>query len=168
MEEDESMDENEEIFSYCSSAESVEEPEISESGENGEVERDLRLDSQLATFVRAFDDLALGDNLKLFKRHVAKYVKSTCFAFKPSSDPMKIMLNVGFNASAAFVSESQLWLKKIGTRQAAKPSIKHPFQSQITRDMPDRKSVGEGKSVDPGGRRIIKKKKKRERPETIH
>ena len=137
MEEDESMDENEEIFSYCSSAESVEEPEISESGENGEVERDLRLDSQLATFVRAFDDLALGDNLELFKRHVAKYVKSTYFAFKPSSDPMKIMLNVGFNASAAFVSESQLWLKKIGTRQAAKPSIKHPFQSQITRDMPD-------------------------------
>ena len=59
------------------------------------------------------------------------------FAFKPLSEPMKIMLNVGFNASAAFSSESQLWLKKIGTRLAAKPSIKHPFQSQITRDMPD-------------------------------
>ena len=63
MEEDESMDENKETFSYCSSAESVEETETSESGENGEFERNLRLDSQLATFVRAFDDLDLGDNL---------------------------------------------------------------------------------------------------------
>ena len=69
LEEDNNMDENEEIVFSGSSEESAEE------SESEEVELEL-LDSKLAT-----------------SSHIAKYIKTTYFAFKSLSDPMKIILN---------------------------------------------------------------------------
>ena len=93
-------------------------------------ERESLLEATIESCLAAFDNLELGDNLVLFKSHMQKYIKGSYSAFKPPSDPMKIILNAGFNCSSAFAVESKLWLRKISFRLTGKISIRNPYRAE--------------------------------------
>lgn len=77
-----------------------------------------------------------GSNLEFFKGNVRKYLKASFNAFKPPSDPLKVMLNVGISCGSIFKDESRLWLTRIYTRLAMKVSIRNPYHSEILRNIP--------------------------------
>ena len=80
--------------------------------------------------------LGLGSNLEFFKDNVQKYLKTSYHAFKPPSDPLKVMLNVGINCGSIFKDESRLWLTRIYTRLAMKVSIRNPYHAEMLRNIP--------------------------------
>ena len=84
------------------------------------------LEKQIEVCLEAFEVLELGSNLEFFKGNVRKYLKASYHAFKPPSDPLKVMLNVGINCESLFKNESRLWLTRIYTRLAMKVSIRNP------------------------------------------
>ena len=94
------------------------------------------LEKQIEVCLEAFEALELGSNLELFKGNVRKYLKASYHAFKPPSDPLKVMLNVGINCGSIFKDESRLWLTRIYTRLAMKVSIRNPYSAEIIRNIP--------------------------------
>ena len=97
---------------------------------------ELALERQIEVCLEAFEALELGCNLEFFKGNVRKYLKASYHAFKPPSDPLKVMLNVGINCGSIFKDESRLWLARIHTRLAMKVSIRNPYHSEIVRNIP--------------------------------
>ena len=96
----------------------------------------VALEKQIEVCLEAFEALELGSNLEFFKSNVRKYLKASYDVFKPPSDPLKVMLNVGINCGSIFKDESKLWLSRIYTRLAMKVSIRKPYQSEIVRNIP--------------------------------
>ena len=96
----------------------------------------IALEKQKRSCLEAFEALELGSNLEFFKGNVRKYLKASYNAFKPPSDPLKVMLNVGISCGSIFKDESRLWLTRIYTRLAMKVSIRNPYHSEILRNIP--------------------------------
>ena len=114
---------------------------ITELGEQetngGAAEENLVLEAKIASCLSVFEnDAGLADNVELFKQHMFGYIKKTYASFKPPSDPMIVLLNVGFNTSLAFATESKLWIQRIAMRLKGKTSIRNPYQAEIQRNMP--------------------------------
>ena len=97
---------------------------------------ELALERQIEVCLEAFEALELGCNLEFFKGNVRKYLKASYHAFKPPSDPLKVMLNVGINCGSIFKDKSRLWFVRIHTRLAMKVSIRNPYHSEIVRNIP--------------------------------
>ena len=68
--------------------------------------------------------------------NVRRQIKGTFQAFKPPTDPLKILLNVSLNCGSLFKTESELWLQKINSRFTGRPSIRYPYQCEIQRNIP--------------------------------
>lgn len=96
----------------------------------------IALEKQIEVCLEAFEALELGSNLEFFEGNVRKYLKASFNAFKPPSDPLKVMLNVGISCGSIFKDESRLWLTRIYTRLAMKVSIRNPYHSEILRNIP--------------------------------
>lgn len=111
----------------------VEEEE--EEIEEGDPEESA-LDKQIEVCLNGFDCLVLDRNLDAFKDSVRRYIKGSYHAFKPPSDPLKVLLNTGINCGSVLVAESKLWLEKIGFRLTGKTSIRNPYRSEIIRNIP--------------------------------
>ena len=94
------------------------------------------LERQIEVCLEAFEVLALGSNVEFFKGNIRKYLKASYHAFKPPSDPLKVMLNVGINCGSLFKDESGFWLTRIYTRLAMKATIRNPYHSEILRNIP--------------------------------
>lgn len=71
-----------------------------------------KLEAQITICVEAFNKLDLGNNPDIFKANVWRQIKGSFQAFKPSTDPLKILLNVSLNCGSLFKTESELWLQK--------------------------------------------------------
>lgn len=96
----------------------------------------IALEKQIEVCLEAFEGLELGSNLDFFKGNVRKYLKASYHSFKPPSDPLKVMLNIGISCGSIFKDESRFWLTRIFTRLAMKVSIRDPYHSQILRNIP--------------------------------
>ena len=72
-----------------------------------------KLEAQIKTCLEAFNELDLGNNVHIFKESVRKQIKGSFQAFKPPTDPLKILLNVSLNCGSLFKTESKFWLQKI-------------------------------------------------------
>ena len=97
---------------------------------------DIQLNQQLDVCLHAFDCLDLGDNLDVFKKSVRDVIKGCYLAFKPPTDPLKIVLNASVNCGLLLLQETDLWLRKITGSLRPKPSIRHPYYCEVTRTMP--------------------------------
>jgi len=95
-----------------------------------------KLEAQIKTCLEAFNKLDLGNNVHIFKESVRKQIKGSFQAFKPPTDPLKILLNVSLNCGSLFKTESKFWLQKINYRLTGKPSIKTPYKCEIQRNIP--------------------------------
>lgn len=84
-----------------------------------------------AQIKKAFNKLDLGNNVHIFKESVHKQIKGSFQAFKPLTDPLKILLNVSLNCGSLFKTESKFWLQNINYRLTGKPSIKTPYKCEI-------------------------------------
>ena len=95
----------------------------------------IALEKQIEVCLEAFEGLELGSNLEFFKGNVRKYLKASYHSFKPPSDPLKVMLNIGISCGSIFKDESRFWLTRIYTRLAMKVSIRDTYHSQILRNI---------------------------------
>ena len=77
---------------------------------------EVKLAAQITICLKAFNNLDLGNNLDIFKVNVRRQIKGSFQAFKPPTDPLKILLNVSLNCGSLFKTESELWLQKINSR----------------------------------------------------
>jgi len=68
---------------------------------------------EIEVCLEAFETQELGCNLEFFKGNMRKYLKASYHAFKPPSDPCRVMLNVGINCGSIFKDESRLCLQEI-------------------------------------------------------
>ena len=95
-----------------------------------------KLEAQITICLEAFNNLDLGNNLDIFKVNVRRQIKGSFQAFKPPTDPLKILLNVSLNCGSLFKTESEIWLQKINSRLTGRPSIRNPYQCEIQRNIP--------------------------------
>ena len=58
-----------------------------------------KLEAQITICLEAFNKLDLGSNLDIFKANVRRQIKGSFQAFKPPTDPLKILLNVSLNCA---------------------------------------------------------------------
>ena len=106
------------------------------------------LEKQTEVCLEVFKVLELGYNLEFFKGNVRKYLKTSYHAFKPPSDPFKVMLNVCINCGSLFKDESRLWLTRIYTRLAMKVSTRNPYHSEILQNIPLKVFLSLKRAVD--------------------
>ena len=83
------------------------------------------LHTQIKTCLETFNEHDLGINVHIFKESVCKQIKGSFQAFKPPTDPLKILLNVSLNCGSRFETESKFWLQKINYRLTGKPRNLH-------------------------------------------
>lgn len=95
-----------------------------------------KLEAQIKTCLEAFDELDLGNNVNIFKESVCKQIEGSFQAFKPPTDPLKILLNVSLNCGSLYKTESKFWLQKINDRLTGKPSIKTLYKCEIQQNIP--------------------------------
>ena len=70
-----------------------------------------KLEAQIKTCLEAFNELDLGNNVHIFKETVRKQIKGSFQAFKPPTNPLKILFNVSLNCGSLFLKkESKFWL----------------------------------------------------------
>ena len=99
-------------------------------------ERELLIDMKIETCIQAFEDIGLGENLEAFKNSVRGYIRATHAAFKPPSDPFKVILNTNVNCGSCFETEAKMWLAKISSRLNGRTRIRNPYQGEIVRNIP--------------------------------
>ena len=106
------------------------------SGPPRTTDMEENLEAQIALCLEVFDKLDLGHNLCIFKESVRQQIKGSFQAFKPPTDPLKILLNTSLNCGSLFKTESKLWLQKMYFRLTGRPSIRNPYQCEIQRNIP--------------------------------
>ena len=96
----------------------------------------VELEAKIAQCVEALNGLEMGDNLGVFRSHIAKQIKQAYLALKPPTDPLRVLLNMDVNCGSLMASEGKLWLQKVRGRLARKTSIRNPFEGEIVRTIP--------------------------------
>ena len=94
------------------------------------------IEAEIVLCLEVFDKLNLENNLCIFKESVRQQIKGSFQAFKPPTDPLKILLNTSLNCGSLFKTESKLWLQKMYFRLTGRPSIRNPYQCEIQRNIP--------------------------------
>ena len=65
-------------------------------------------EAQITICLEAFNKLDLGNNLGVFKANILRQIKCSFQAFKPPTDPLKILLNVSLNCGLLSKTVSEL------------------------------------------------------------
>ena len=65
----------------------------------------VELEAKIAQCVEALNGLEMGDNLGVFRSHIAKQIKQAYLALKPPTDPLRVLLNMDVNCGSLMASE---------------------------------------------------------------
>ena len=72
------------------------------SGPPRTTDMEENLEAQIALCLQVFDKLDLGNNLCILKESIRQQIKGSFQAFKPPTDPLKIVLNTSLNCASLF------------------------------------------------------------------
>ena len=72
------------------------------SGPPRTTDMEENLEAQIALCLQVFDKLDLGNNLCILKESIRQQIKGSFQAFKPLTDPLKILLNTSLNCASLF------------------------------------------------------------------
>jgi len=85
-----------------SDSDSTSEQVVQPSAVHRTAELEEKLEAQMMISLEAFNNLDLGNNFNILKVNVRREMKGSFQAFKPPTDPLKILLNVSLNCGSLF------------------------------------------------------------------